>query len=100
MRRGAQTGSTPWTKAAAELHWTASRSPPPVEGVKRPGADGRTGLPPYAERMISNNRYSMMDCLMCDKDGPHYQYSPDKEDVFQCSQCFAMFTDSSPKWSA
>ena len=50
--------------------------------------------------MISDNRYSMMDCLMCDKDGPHYQYNPDKENVFQCSQCFAMFTDSSPKWSA
>ncbi len=58
------------------------------------------GLPPYADRMISDNRYSMMDCLMCDKDGPHYQYSPDKENVFQCSQCFALFTDSSPKWSA
>ena len=48
--------------------------------------------------MILGNRYSLMDCLMCDKQGPHYLYSADRDNVFQCDQCFAMFTDDSPKW--
>ena len=53
---------------------------------------------PYPDGMILGNRYSLMDCLMCDKQGPHYLYSADRDDVFQCDQCFAMFTDDSPKW--
>lgn len=53
---------------------------------------------PYPDGMILGTRYSLMDCLMCDKQGPHYLYSADRDDVFQCDQCFAMFTDDSPKW--
>ena len=40
--------------------------------------------------------YSMEDCLRCDKPGPHFLRDQRSDDVFQCDQCFAMFTDSTP----
>lgn len=38
------------------------------------------------------NLYTMLDCPMCDKAGPHY-LAEGRHNLFQCDQCMAMFGD-------